>query len=120
MLTASDIRSIVNYLEENRYLDNLRFAWAYANDKVRFSAWGKYKIRLGLVAKRISTSDIREALESIDDKEYKDAILRAAKAKARSLDLTDYEDRMKLYRHLASRGFESSLISKTISALRNQ
>lgn len=120
MIPASDANEIICYLEENRYIDNLRYAKAFARDKVRFSSWGRNKIRMGLAVKRISASDIREALEEIDEEEYMDAITKAAQAKALNLDLSDYTDMTKLYRHLASRGFESSLISKTISGLRNQ
>ena len=118
MISASDANGIIDYLEENRYIDNLRFAKSFARDKVRFSGWGRNKIRMALAVKRISSSDIREALEEINEEDYEEAVSRAARAKARNLDLSDYEDRAKLYRHLASRGFESAVISNAIRDLR--
>lgn len=107
---------IIGYLVKNRYIDDARYARAYAADKVRFSGWGKIKIRMMLRAKRMSDPIISQALEYVVAKDYEEALHKVLAAKARSLDLSDVKDRQKLYRHLASRGFESSLI---IPAIRN-
>lgn len=116
-LAASDANEIVEYLEENRYIDDSRFARAFARDKVKFSGWGKNKIRMALAMKRIPSAEISSALEEIDPEEYMAVAVNAAKAKARNLDLSDYDDKGKLYRHLASRGFEGSVISKAIQSI---
>ena len=116
-LAASDANEIVEYLEENRYIDDSRFARAFARDKVKFSGWGKNKIRMALAMKRIPSAEISSALEEIDPEEYLAVAVNAAKAKARNLDLSDYNDKGKLYRHLASRGFEGSVISKAIQSI---
>ena len=116
-LAASDANEIVEYLEENRYIDDSRFARAFALDKVKFSGWGKNKIRMALAMKRIPSAEISSALEEIDPEEYMAVAVNAAKAKARNLDLSDYDDKGKLYRHLASRGFEGSVISKAIQSI---
>ena len=116
-LAASDANEIVEYLEENRYIDDSRFARAFARDKVKFSGWGKNKIRMALAIKRIPSAEISSALEEIDPEEYMAVAVNAAKAKARNLDLSDYNDKGKLYRHLASRGFEGSVISKAIQSI---
>lgn len=107
---------IVGYLVKNKYIDDSRYARAYAADKVRFSGWGKIKIRMMLRAKKMSDSIISQALEYVDAKDYEESLAKVLVAKARSLDLSDVKDRQKLYRHLASRGFEASLI---IPAIRN-
>ncbi|MDE5790299.1 MAG: RecX family transcriptional regulator, partial [Muribaculaceae bacterium] len=120
MLPASMADEIIDYLEENRYIDNLRFAKAFARDKVRFSGWGRNKIRMALAVKRISSSEVSEALDEIDEDEYLLALAKAAEAKARNLDLADYEERAKLYRHLIARGFESNLISKAIRKIQDE
>ena len=116
-LAASDANEIVEYLEENRYIDDSRFARAFARDKVKFSGWGKNKIRMALAMKRIPSAEISSALEEIDPEEYMAVAVNAAKSKARNLDLSDYNDKGKLYRHLASRGFEGSVISKAIQSI---
>jgi len=118
MLPPSEVDKIISFLTERRFIDNARFARSFTNDKVRFSGWGRNKIRQALLLKRIPSSLISEALESIDEEEYMAMSCKAASAKARNLDLEDYNERMKLYRHLLSRGFESSAATRAISAIR--
>lgn len=111
-LTSIQTDDILKKLEDNNFISNKRFARAFANDKVKFSGWGRYKIRMALYQKRISDTIIREALENLDEEEYLAAAERAATAKAKNLDLSERNDLVKLYRHLASRGFESYIASK--------
>lgn len=113
-LSAGAISRIIEFLKESKFLDNGRYAVAYASDKVRFSSWGKLKIRMGLRAKRISDTDIRNALESIADEDYETSLHRAIKAKVSNLDLSVREDYAKLYRALLSRGFESEVAIRGI------
>lgn len=108
---------MVEYLVKNRYIDDARYAGAFASDKVRFSGWGRNKIRMYLKAKRMPDSVVSRGLASISDADYQEALRKALAAKARGLDLGEVTDRRKLYLHLAQRGFESSLIIKEINAL---
>lgn len=116
-LSSGQVQKIVTELIEEKFIDNARFARSFAHDKCRFSCWGRHKIRLALAAKRISPHDIAQGLDALEPAEYADAINRTASAKARSLDLNGpdaREERMKLFRHLISRGFESELASKAV------
>ena len=113
--SADEAEKMIMYLQANKYIDDSRYARAYAIDKVRFSGWGRMKVRMGLYAKGLPDHIISQALEYIPEKDYTEALEKVLYAKARSLDLFDVKDRQKLYRHLASRGFESTLI---ISAMR--
>ena len=114
--SSEDAGKMLEYLISNKYIDDARYARAYAVDKVRFSGWGRMKVRIGLRAKGMSDSVIAQALNYIPDADYHGALQKVLVAKSRNLDLSDIKDRQKLYRHLASRGFESQLI---ISAMRN-
>ena len=106
---------IIEYLTANRYIDDSRFARSFASYKVRFSAWGKRKIRLSLAAKRIGSTMISEALDAITDEDYENAIMRVVEAKKRDIDLSDRDQRAKLYRSLLTRGFEPDIISRILS-----
>lgn len=108
--SSEEAEYMVRYLQENKYIDDSRYARAYAVDKVRFSGWGRMKVRMGLRAKGMWDAVISQALEYISQSDYDDALNRVMKAKAKGLDLKDVKDRQKLYRHLVSRGFESNLI----------
>lgn len=119
-LPSSQSNEVISYLTDNRFLDNSRFARSFARDKCRFSGWGKYKIRMALAAKRISSADISEGLDAIETDDYSDALRRTASAKARTLDLFGEdarENRMKLYRHILSRGFEPQLASDMVKTI---
>lgn len=116
-LTSGQSDEIISFLKENRYLDESRYAKAYCNDKVRFSGWGKIKIREGLRAKRISSGIIEEALGNIDHKEYVDKLKQTGIAKARRLNMLDYADKAKFLRQMTSRGYETSLVTKLADAI---
>ena len=112
--SAEEAEKMVAYLRQNKYLDDARYARAYATDKVRFSGWGRMKVRMGLRGKGLPDSDISQALDYIKEDDYLEALDKVMSVKARSLDLKDVKDRQRLYRHMASRGFESQLIIKAI------
>ena len=105
---------IIEYLTENRYLDDARFARSFSSYKVRFAAWGRRKIRMALAAKRISSELISEALDNIDEKDYLAAAARVTEAWKKETDLTDREQKAKLFRRLMSRGFESDIIKQVL------
>ncbi len=87
---------------------------------VRFACWGRYKIRLHLVAKHIDPDVIPESLREIDEEEYEESLKRVALNKSRGLDLNTREGNVKLYRFLLTRGFESGLAVKIIKELRSK
>lgn len=111
-LSKEQTEGIINKLETNNFISEKRFAKAFTNDKVKFSGWGRYKVSMALRQKHIPGAYIREALEGIDEEEYSEAARRAAEAKSRNLNLSERADLVKLYRHLASRGFESEIASR--------
>lgn len=119
-LSETDRKKILDYLIDNRFVDDARYARAFANDKVRFSAWGRRKIAAALAAKRIARPLIADALDAIEPDDYREAALRAARSKASALDLSEYEDRCRLMRHLLQKGFESDIASSIISTLSKQ
>ena len=103
-LTAEDAGEVLDSLREQKFV-------------AEASGWGRNKIRQQLMLKRIPTALITEGLAAIEPADYKDALIRAAKAKVKSLDLTEYGDRTKLLKHLMTRGFEAELSMKMVAAL---
>lgn len=118
-LGSADVQRIITELKEENFIDNARFARCFARDKCRFSCWGRYKIRLALAAKRLTSEEITQGIDAIEPADYLDALKRTTIAKAKTLDLNGQdarEERMKLFRHLLSRGFESDIASKAVKA----
>lgn len=116
-VSASNSAKIVEILERDRYIDDDRFARAFVRDKYRFSGWGRIKIMQHLAAKRIDKSIAREALDEIDEEEYRAIALKALKTKARTIDDSNtYEGRTKLFRFGAGRGYEAGMLSELIKS----
>ena len=57
-------------LYENDFLNDARFCHAYVHDKVAYQAWGRLKIQAGLRALQLPESDIRAALDELDEAQY--------------------------------------------------
>lgn len=116
-------RRIVDELVERRFIDERRYARAFVRDKMRFNGWGLLKIKMALRMKSIP-DDIWNAaiadLDASDWEEYNEKILEVARAKSRRLDLTVMNDRGKLYRFLASRGYSGEEISTVLRQLREE
>ena len=100
---------IFDEIEQNLYaegfLNDARFCQAYVHDKVAYQSWGRVKIQAGLRALQLPETDIREALENIDEDQYL-ANLRKLIASRKS----DSED--KRLRFLSQRGFTYEEIKK--------
>lgn len=117
-MPEQEVQSVIDELKRRGFVDERRFAASFARDKVRFAGWGRLKIRTALAARRIPTQAISEAMEAIEPDDYRQALLRAARAKAASLNLSDYDDRSKLCRHLLSRGFEPTIVTRLLEKIR--
>ena len=115
---SDEIGKIINYLIEERYIDNQRYANSYTRDKFRFNHWGKYKISMMLRSKDIGNDIIEEAMNQIEEEEYLEKLQQILQDKLRSLKYSsEYEKKGKLFKFAQSRGFESSAISKVIDTL---
>lgn len=118
-IPASDTAKIIDRLRQTRYLDDMRFARAYAHDKMAYSGWGRNKILQGLWAKRLGREYIEASCDELDEEEYNDIARRVIRSKVRSLPegLSTYENRMKVMRFGVQRGFEARLVSQIINRL---
>lgn len=112
----ADRDDIIDYLYENKFIDDQRFAHAFANDKVKFNAWGRIKISLALRQKRIPTYIIDQAINEIDLQIYRQNLHSLVVARAKIYDIADYTQRNNVYRQLIAKGYEPHLISDAISS----
>ncbi len=115
------IEQIIQQLKQHNFIDNLRFATAFAHDKFKFNSWGKIKIQYKLREKHINQDIIEKALQTIDSDEYEKTLKKQLENKLKSLsNITDpLILRKKLTAFALNRGFEYELINKTIDQLLN-
>ena len=115
-ISSTDSERIIDNLLDEKYIDEARYAQAYTNDKLRFSHWGRIKIKSMLRMKHISDRDINNALDNISEEEYESILRDIIKGKAKSVgDAEDYASRAKIIRFALQRGFEMGEITKFIS-----
>ena len=114
-ISSPDSDKIIKKLIRTRFVDDARFAVAYCRDKYRFNRWGRIKIVYGLRSTHIQNCDITSGLETIDAEEYEEILVSVIKSKASmTKDVDTYEGRTRLFRSVASRGYEPSLIAQII------
>ncbi len=106
-LSEEEMERVIAHLKELDFLNEERYAEAYAKDKFRFNGWGATKIAVMLRAKGLSDETISHAVALIDKNEYSEKCLALMKSKRKSI--TDSDKRivaMKLIRFAAGRGFD--------------
>ena len=107
---------IIARLIEEKFIDEARYCRAFVNDKVRFNRWGRIKITAALREKHVPQEFIKDALENIDEDTYQQSLKEVIEIKRRELKGgDDFATQQKIIRHAASRGYEPSLIIKTIN-----
>lgn len=107
----SDVENIIVDLITENFLNEERFAHAYASGKFKIKHWGKIKIANGLKFKQIPPRLIKEALNTIDPDEYFNTLSEVLNKKASLLKENDaYKRRIRLAQYASSRGFEKDLI----------
>ena len=112
----SEAARIVDILVEERYVDDLRYASAFARDKSSISGWGSVKISHMLSAKGISRDIIKEALEEIDEEKASSRLDKLLQNKARSLK-DDPQAKLKLLRFALGRGYGYDEVKNIVDEL---
>lgn len=109
---------IISALIEEGYLNEERFAIAYAGGKFRVKQWGRVKIKYELKQKQVSEYSIKKALKQIDEAEYLSVLNKAATEKYASLKGEQYLVRKKkTMDYLYQRGFEGELVAEMMKKI---
>jgi len=114
-LHIEDVEQIISELISTNFLNEERYANAFALGKFRIKGWGKIKIQQHLKAKRVSSPLIKGALQQIDLDEYEEKLTDIIKKKSNvSMQQLSLQDKAKLVRYLQSKGYENGLIFEKI------
>ena len=117
-IAEDEAEKILKKLQQEKFLDDRRFAAFYVKDKFRFNRWGRIKINHMLRQKGIGENDIQEALDQIDNESYFKTCADLIKSKSAGLnEKNDFVRKGKLYRYAAGRGFEPDLIHRAMNSI---
>jgi regulatory protein len=110
-ILSDDLEDIIVFLISENFLNEERFAIAYAGGKFRVKHWGKLKIKNALRLKGTSEPCIRKALQLIDHETYTQVLKKEIKRKAKEIpERNVIKKTNKLAAYLIGKGFESELV----------
>jgi len=111
-LYKHEVETLLSRLIEENYLNEERYAIAFAGGKFRMKQWGRVKIKYELQQKSVSAYCIKKALASIEDKEYEATLQKLAHAKLATLksEKNIFVKKTKLRNYLMQKGFEPGLV----------
>ena len=113
---AQAAKEVADLLVEDKYVDDLRYASAFARDKSAIQGWGEVKIRYMLSAKGVPRDVIDKALEEIDQDKADSRLEKLLQNKLKSLK-DDPQCRLKLLRFALGRGYSYDEVNYVVNSL---
>ena len=112
-----EVDEVLSDLITQGFVNEGRFAKAYAGGKFRMKQWGRIKILQGLKRHKISEYCMKMAMNEIDDDTYKTTLAELLKKKSLTFKSdNDFERKTKIARYAIGRGFESELVWEVIKS----
>lgn len=113
-----ELENILAQLISENFLNEERFAKAYAGGKFRQKQWGRNKIVQELKFRKVSEYCIKKALSEISDDDYIQTLDDIIYKKQNSLKKTSgLKKKMKLASYAISRGYETDLVWSAVNRM---
>jgi regulatory protein len=110
-LYQNDVENIIVNLISENFLNEERFAKAFAGGKFRIKKWGRIKIKIELKKRKISDYCIKSAMKEIDESDYHQTLSEIISKKQKEpFKGKAYQKNYKAAQYAISRGFESDLV----------
>lgn len=110
-LNTTDVETVLMELIESNFINEERFAIAFAGGKFRVKKWGRLKIIAELERRDISPYCIKKAIKTIDDSDYKSALYNMVEKKLRDYRKdNEFVQKKKVANFCFGKGYESALI----------
>ena len=107
---------MLDSLVEDRFVDDLRYATAFAREKSRISGWGPAKISYMLIGKGIPKDLVKEALKEIDGDEADRRMVSVLETKYRTL-AGDPHEKFKLLKFGLTRGYDYDKLAPVVDEI---
>ncbi len=109
-------QEVVDALVKDKYVDDARYAAAFAREKASITGWGPIKIRYALAGKGIKGETVDNALEEIDPGRADAKLRKLLENKWKALR-EDPQGKLKLIKFALSRGYEYESIKAEIEEI---
>lgn len=118
-LYKKDVEELISRLIEENFLNEERFAKAFARGRFNLKKWGRKKIEYELKQKRVSEYNIRKALQEIDTAKYNSVLQKLTEQKWKALKAEQHITRQaKTVNFLLQKGFERNLVIDAVKTMR--
>lgn len=116
---GDDVDAIISDLIEDNFLNELRYALAFAGGKFRVKKWGKNRIINALKRNQISAYCIKKAIQSeLPDLDYNQTLEQVIRKKDNLLkESNPFKRKQKLAKYTIEKGFESHLVWEMLNQL---
>jgi regulatory protein len=109
---------VISSLISEGFLDDERYARAFASGKFRINRWGMVKIRYELERRRIPANIIQAGLEEIDEEEYEKTLAELLTKKNKEIkDKEPFKRKQKLIAFAVQKGYEYDTIRRTLESI---
>ncbi len=109
------VENVIAELIASNFINEERFAKAYAGGKFRIKKWGRVKISIELKRRKISAYCIKKGLAEIEEEEYIKTLQKVAEVKIKATKERDSKKKKyKVMNYLLSRGFENDLVVEVV------
>lgn len=110
-LYSTQVDEIISQLITDGFLNEERFAKAYAGGKFRIKKWGRVKIKHELKALGLTKNCIQRGLNEIESSDYSKTLKTLIKKKAtESTESNPFKKRDKIARFVIGKGYEAELV----------
>lgn len=110
---SAEAEKAVASLVSDRFVDDSRYAAAFAREKASLTGWGGAKIRYALMMKGVSKEDIAAGLQEIDANAASSRLEKVVATKFKSLQGDPYI-KFKLIKFALSRGYGYDEVSQVV------
>ena len=105
------VENIIVKLIEDNFLNEERFATAFARGKFTIKKWGRIKIKQELKQKRVGDYCLKKAMQQIDETEYMATLKKLIDSKRKLInEKSPIKLKYKLMNYVLSKGYEKDLV----------
>ncbi len=110
-LDSDTVEETIAFLIAENYINEERFAKAYAGGKFRIKHWGRVKIKLGLKQLGLSDYCIEKGMQEIQEEDYQCVMEKLVAKRVQQLQEKDaYKRKHKTAVYLIGKGYESDMV----------
>jgi regulatory protein len=114
-LYSSDVEEILSKLITEGFLNEERFAKAFAGGKFRIKKWGKNKIRRELESQGLTKRCIETGLKELSTDAYAETLSQLIlKKNSQSTEQNSFKKRDAIARYVIAKGYEPELVWQLI------